>query len=299
MHMQRVTRPTPGPSLVPVLTLVLTLSLALSLPMRAEAQEGRGETLADIRQQLSVLYVEVQRLNRELSTTGGAGGTLGAGGTVGAGSMLDRVNAMESELQRLTAKTEELEFSIQSVVRDGTNRIGDLEFRLCELETTCDISQLSEGSTLGGIAVLQGATPGPGAGSVTPDVQLAVGERADFERAEEALAAGNWAQAAGLFENFGKTYPGSPLSERAGLNLGAAREGTGDMAAAARAYLDVFTAAPEGPVAPDALYKLGRSLGALGKTSEACVTLGEVEARFPGSQAVQEAQSEMRNLGCS
>ncbi len=271
----------------------LILALVLALTLGGQAQAERDETLADIRQQLSVLFVEMQRLNRELSTTGSASGTSGGS------TMLDRVNAMESELQRLIAKTEQLEFRIQNVVRDGTNRIGDLEFRLCELEANCDISQLSEGSTLGGVEVPQGATPAPTGSNGAGEAEMAVGERADFERAEAALEAGDWAEAARLFETFRTTYPGGPLSDAAGLKLGAAREGAGDMPGAARAYLDVFSAAPEGPAAPDALYQLGRSLGALGQTSEACVTLGEVAVRFPGSEAAQAAELEKRALGCS
>ena len=105
--------------------------------------------------------------------------------------------------------------------------------------------------------------------------------------------------AAGLFATFRQSYPGGPLTDKAGLMQGDALEGAGDLTGAARAYLDVFSGAPEGPVAPDALYNLGRMLGRLGQTEEACVTLGEVEGRFPGSDAVLEAQSAMRNLGCS
>lgn len=102
-----------------------------------------------------------------------------------------------------------------------------------------------------------------------------------------------------MFETFRQTYPGGPLNAQAGLMLGDAREGAGDLAGAARAYLDVFSTAPEGPQAANALYNLGRTLGALGQTNEACVTLSEVEIRFPTSDAVLEAQSAMRNLGCS
>ena len=87
----------------------IAMVVALALPMAARAQSD--ETLADIRQELSVLYVEIQKLKREMSTTG-ASGEVAAGG-----SILDRVNAIESELQRLTAKTEELDFRIQSVVQ--------------------------------------------------------------------------------------------------------------------------------------------------------------------------------------
>ena len=90
--------------------------------------QEREQTLADIRQELTVLHVEVQRLNRELSTTGAPSASLA--GT----SVLDRVTAIEAELQRLTSKTEELQYRVQRIVEDGTNRIGDLEFRLVELE---------------------------------------------------------------------------------------------------------------------------------------------------------------------
>ena len=76
-------------------------------------------------------------------------------------------------------------------------------------------------------------------------------------------------------------------------------ENMGEMANAARAYLDSFSGTPDGPKAPEALYKLGTSLGALGQQSEACVTLGEVGSRFPSSDMVLEAQSSMRNLGCN
>ena len=48
--------------------ILLAAVLAAALPSMGRAQD-RAETLADIRQELSVLYVEVQRLKRELSAT--------------------------------------------------------------------------------------------------------------------------------------------------------------------------------------------------------------------------------------
>ena len=110
-------------------------------PFAAAAKDD--QTLADVRQELTVLNVEIQKLKRELSTTGAA-----SGGTTG-GSLLDNVEGVESELQRLTGKIEQLEFRIGRVVADGTNRIGDLEFRLVELEGG-DTSAIGETSTLGG-----------------------------------------------------------------------------------------------------------------------------------------------------
>ncbi|SLN19910.1 tol-pal system protein YbgF [Roseovarius albus] len=271
------------------------VGLVLTAPVGVLAQ-SQDETLADIRQELSVLYVEIQKLKRELSTTGASGQLTGGG------SLIDRVNAIESELQRLTSKTEELEHKVVRVAQDGGNRIGDLEFRLCELEAKCDIGSLEPGSTLGGVT----AGNDTGGGVVTPlpsvegeeEVELAIGERADFETAQAALESGSYAAAAEQFANFQTNYPGSPLSGQAGLLRGQALDGAGDKTGAARSYLDTFSAAPNGPQAPDALYLLGNSLGQLGQTDEACVTLGEVGVRFPGSEAEGKARAALSELGC-
>lgn len=268
--------------------IATTLGLAI-LPLAGLAQDA--ETLADVRQELNVLYVEVQKLRRELSTTGGAGVA-----SVG-GSVLDRVGTMESELQRLTAKTEELENRINRIVEDGTRRIGDLEFRLVELEGG-DVSTLGETTTLGG----EGQATAPAAPAApatsTDEASLAVGEKADFERAQEALAEGDFRTAADLFATFNETYPGGPLGPEADLRRGEALQGLGDTREAARAFLAAFSAAPEGTVAPQSLFQLGRALGELGQKQEACVTLSEVGMRFPDAPEVAKATEERQQLSC-
>lgn len=258
---------------------------ALALGWSAPAMAQDGETLADIRQQMSVLYVEIQKLKRELSTTGQVSG--GITGT----SALERIDSIEEELRRLTGKTEELEFRIESIVRDGTNRIGDLEFRLVELEGG-DVSKLGDTSTLGGGAVPSGGTPSGG------ETQLAVGEEADFGRASEALANRDFRTAADLFAAFSQTYPGGPLDSAAHLGRGKALEGLEDTREAARAYLQAFSNNPESDSASEALYRLGVSLGALGQTSEACVMLDEVGTRYPASDFVEQARSARAGLNC-
>lgn len=268
----------------------LTIATVIAItPLTAFAQDG---TLADIRQQLSVLYSDINGLKGELSTTGAL--TTGAAGN----TPLDRLNAIEAELQRLTSKTEELEFRVNRITVDGTNRIGDLEFRLCELEEGCDIGQLGDTPSLGGVdngANVPAATPAPAAGGPA----LAVGEQADFERAQEALAQGDFRSAADLLATFSTTYPGSPVSQQAELLRGNALDGLGDTTAAARAYLQAFSGNPQGQYAPEALLKLGVALGAVGQVQDGCITLAEVGVRFPGDPSVLESQSAMRNLGCS
>ncbi|MEM6897824.1 MAG: tol-pal system protein YbgF, partial [Pseudomonadota bacterium] len=107
-----------------------------------------------------------------------------------------------------------------------------------------------------------------------------------------------FARAADGFAAFVETYPGGPLTIDAQYFQGEAHEGLGEMRAAARAYLAAFTADPESSRAPEALYKLGASLGTLGQQAEACVTLGEVLNRFPTSEAAARAVSTQGTLGC-
>ena len=252
--------------------------------------QDRAATLADIRQELTVLWVEIQRLNQELSTTGSPLGTP-VGGTVQA-----RQDALELELRRLNGLVEDLSLRVDAVVADGTNRIGDLEFRLCDLEADCDLGALGPTPSLGGAELLtaQPAQPQTGGGT-----QLAVAEQSDFDRARAAYEAGDYVQAQALFAAFTDTYPGGPLSAEAHFLRGEAAAAAGDWAPAARAYLDSFSGAPDAARAPDSLQRLGVALAELGQINEACITLAEVETRYPGTPAVVDAQRAMAGLACN
>ncbi|MEL6954782.1 MAG: tol-pal system protein YbgF [Pseudomonadota bacterium] len=263
--------------------------------------QDRTQTLADIRQELTVLFVEMQRLRTELSTTGGAQSS------VPSGDLLTRLDALEAELRRLSGASEALELRVDRVVRDGTTRVGDLEFRLCELETACDIATLSETTTLGGgdlpavgTATLPPAQGGGQSGGTAPaEGSLAVAEQSDFDRAQAAFDAGEYPQAAQLFAAFTETYPGGPLSAEAHFLRGEAHVQQANWSQAARAFLDSFSGSPESPRAPQALVRLGTSLAELGQVEEGCLTLLEVERRYPTAPSVVDAQRAMAGLRCN
>ena len=262
------------------------LIAALLWPGLAGAQDA--QTLADIKQELAVLNTELQTLQRELSTTGGFSVNIQGTGA------LERIDAMEAELRRLTGATEELTNRIDRVVSDGTNRLGDLQFRLCEVEPDCDFGSLGETPALGGTAVPNPANPTP----VMDGASMAVGEQDDFDRAKEALDTGSFRSAADLFETFTETYTGGPLTGEAHFLRGQALAELGEDGQAARAYLDSFSGQPTGPRAPDALLQLGLLLHELGQTEDGCATLGEVPFRFPGSTQSADAEAARANLSC-
>lgn len=271
------------------IALALTL---VALPLAAPAQD-RAQSLADIKAELVVLMAEFNALKAELVTTGGA-----ASGAAG-GDALQRLDAIEAALVRLTANAEEMELTLNRVIADGTNRIGDIEFRLCELTEGCDIATLPEIAVLGGEPItapepLAGGEPAaPGTG-----VELALGEQADFDRAKQVLEVGDFAAAAALFGAYAHAYPGGPLVQQALVLRGDALAQAGDIAGSARSYLDAFSGQPEGGFAAEALMKLGMALGALGQVTEACMTLAEVGTRFAGTEEAGEAAGAMSGLQC-
>lgn len=270
--------------------LVLALLLGLTGPAFAQDQ---SQTLADIRAELSQLAAQFNALKAELVQTGGA--TAGIAG----GSALERLDTIEAELARVTAKAEEIELRLNRVVSDGTNRVGDLEFRLCEVAPGCDIGAIGTTPPLGGdagAAVTPAITEAPA--NSTGGAELAIGEQSDFDRAKGVLGQGDFRTAADLFATFTQSYPGSPLTQEAQYSRGEALSQMGDTANAARAYLEAFSGQPGGPFAAESLLKLGEALGTLGQTPEACVTLAEVNVRFPGSMSATQASIAMNSLAC-
>lgn len=270
------------------------LALLLLVPVGAFAQD-RTQTLADIRAELASLAAEFNALKAELVSSGAA--SSGAAG----GDALTRMDTIEATLARLTARTEEVELKLNRVVSDGTNRIGDIEFRLCEATEGCDPMTLGETSVLGGDAGAAAAPApvtavGPDTGAV--GAEMAVGEQEDFNRAREVLGTGDFRGAEALFATFTQSYPGGPLTQEAHFLRGEALTSLGETSNAARSYLEAFSGNPEGPFAPDALLKLGEALGALGQVQEACVTLAEVGTRYPSSIAATQSGVAMQGFGC-
>ena len=185
---------------------------------------------------------------------------------------------------------------MNQVVADGTNRIGDLEFRLVELEGG-DVSQLSAMTTLGGgelPPVTRPSEPAPGIGGP----ELAVGEQAAFDAAKAAYDAGSYEDAVIGFATFSETYMGGPLTAEAHYLRGRSLDALGNTSGAARAYLEAFSGYPDGPRAPRALLDYGLALDVLGQRDVACTMLGEVTARYPDSDASIEAQTARGSLGC-
>jgi tol-pal system protein YbgF len=251
-----------------------------------------AETVADIRAELALLSSQIQEIRAALVQSGAASGL-----PTDPASALTRLDQLEAELRRLTNRVEVLSNDLGRVVAEASNRIGDIEFRLTELEGG-DVSLLGQPEPLGGGLTAPAAPAAPPATAAPDTGALAATERSDFEAAVAAAEAGEHARAAALFDSFLATYPGGPLTAEAQFRRGEALAAQADWRGAARSFLDAFSGTPEGPYAPHALLQLAISLGRLGQTEEACLTLDEIGIRYPGSEVTAAVPGEKQALNC-
>ncbi|MEM6943091.1 MAG: tol-pal system protein YbgF, partial [Pseudomonadota bacterium] len=236
----------------------------------------------ELEYRLELLDGEVQALRQELGVSGNA-----APGGGSSAEVLRRLSEIEVELRRLTGEVERMRFRVDQLSEEAARRLGDVEFRLTELE--------------GGDVAALPTRPAPlGGGTGTPVApQVSVSEQRALDDGIRLVQQGRFRDADLALGRFLDDYPSSPLLPRAHFWLGEAAFTRGNFSRAARSFLAGYNANENGADAPDNLMKLGVSLARLGQTQEACLTLAEVSRRFPRSgRAVSEAESEASRLSC-
>lgn len=268
-------------------------------PAAPAAAPADAATLADLRGQLQQLTGELQGLRAELVASGAAG-FQAAGGD----SAIDRMNAMEAQLSKLTGQTEQLQHEIQRVVRDGTRRIGDIEFRLCEMDPACDLGALmtqpdlgSQGGGGAGVSIGSRAQP-PVAPEESGAKRPTSAEQQDFDRAQEVLGQGDFLRAADLFAAVAQTHAGGPLTAESLFMRGQALDSAGQAEGAAAAWLEAFAADPDGARSPESLLGIARIVSQTDDPLTACLYLSEIPVRFAGTDAATEAERRMAALDC-
>lgn len=240
---------------------VLAILFGIASPVFAQQQ-----SLEDMRQEVAQLSQILQQLKTELLASGSGGVPQDQVGTV-----LQRLDGLELRMGQLTGKIEEAQHRVNQIAEDGARRVGDIEFRLTELE--------------GGDTSILGTTPPLGQTGQNDGPELLNNEQSSFNQAISQLDNGNYQGAAELFNTFILNYPGGPLTSEAQFRRGGALVGLNDWGGAARSFLDSFSGAPDGPWAAESLYELSASLAQLQQTEQACLTLAEIFNRYPDKAA--------------
>lgn len=267
--------------------------LLAATPWGAVAQQPAPDaaTLADLRSELTVLRGNLTALRAELVASGAAG-MRAAGGA----SAIDRMNAMEAQLRRLTNQSEQLQNRIAGMAEDGERRLSDLEFRLCEMEEGCDLSALTMART--GAATAPELRPADPAQPPARHPASTEAERTDFAAAEAAMTEGDHLRAAEMFGTVAETHAGGPLTAEALFRRGQALDLAGQPRDAAASWLEGFAADPDGARAGASLLGIARVIEGQGDRTASCLYLAEIPVRFPGSPEAATAEASAERLGC-
>lgn len=263
--------------------LAAAVVLAVSFTSPADRADAQGtwtgsSSPEDLLYRLDVISAEIADIRAQLGGSVQQPSRSVAGGDVG---------ALEGEIRRLTAKVEQLENQVRQLNAQASNRFGDIEFRLNDLEGVPNDGGAS-----------QPLIQNQGAQVEQPTASLSVSEQGDLDRAINDVNQGRFDQAEDRLRQFLNSYPGSPLRGEAWYWLGESQFVRGNLADSARSYLNGYQEDRTGRRAAGNLLKLGTSLGRLGQLNEACSTLGEVRRQFPNSPEAGRADAEADNLTC-
>jgi TolA-binding protein/Skp family chaperone for outer membrane proteins len=158
-----------------------------------------------------------------------------------AGSVLFRLDAIEEEIRNLTGIIEELQFYTKNIALDATNRIGDIEFRLTELEGG-DLSLLGNSRIIGGNKETSNA-----------NAELAITEKSSYDTALELLNDDKFELAIIEFDKLINAFPNGPLTVAAHYSKGDAFFGMNSWVKAIDSYLESFKLEPTSKYAENAI----------------------------------------------
>ncbi len=260
--------------------------MLLALPAAAQIESREGIALQN---QILELRREVQAL---AARGGGAvaapvprSGGGSAGGTELTATLLERVQQLEEEVRRLRGRSDELGFAVQRSTDEQQKALGDLNFRVQELEGRGGGARPATppAQQQGSLGATRPATPPatppaatPAAPPRTPEVALREGNaalaRRDYAAAEAA--------AREVLAN-----RQTPRATDARFLLAEALYGKRDYQQAALAYDDTYRRAKTGSKAQDSLLGLANAFTAINEKQSACATLDQLRSEFPTARA--------------
>lgn len=218
---------------------------------------------------------------------------------------LNRVNALQQEISSLRGMVEQLQNENAGLKQSARQQYIDIDSRLARLEgasvpaaagVEAAVSEAAASAAPEPVApsgVISGLANAPAAGDAPADPTT---ERALYDSAFQALRDGEYAEASRRFQAYLEAFPDGSLAPNAWYWLGESYYVTQNYDVALQAFESLLQAFPDSNKAPDALLKAGYCQFELNRADEGELTLLDVVARFPGSDAARLAQSRLRSL---
>lgn len=229
-----------------------------------------------------------------------------------------RLSSLEEQMRILNGRVEQIEYAARRLEQTLQRIQSDNDARMSKIEAAQAAAAaappqpvappapaaqqqppapVDTNGTLGALKMQNGKVTGginnpqaPPLPATPPDYGLTPSEQ--YERAFTLLRQANYPEAEQAFKNFIDTNPKDKMLDNAKYWYGETLYVRGRFDESAVAFADAYQQNPQGNKAPDSLLKLAMSLGALNKTSDACVTLHELKTKYPNAAPTLKARAE-------
>ncbi len=201
----------------------------------------------------------------------------------------DRLNQLQQSITLLTGQIEQLQYRNQQLQQQLEKMQADYEFRLDQLEK-------------GGGGARGGAAPRPGSQASAPPPPAAAAANGDqlYHDAFKKLQDGDYAGAERGFKTFLQGNPKHALAGNAQYWLGETYYARHEYQSAMTAFAEGYKQYKTSPKGPDNLLKLGITLAALGRKSDACAVFAKFSHDYPRATDLQKRriEQERRKNAC-
>lgn len=210
-----------------------------------------------------------------------------------------RFSQMEETLRKVQGRLEELDYENRRL-REALDRFQqDTNLRITDLEAR-PVGEAAAVAATEEAPAAEEPAPAPVKAASSAKQQQFATPREQYDHAFRLLNQTQYDEAGKAFEGFIASYPGDPLIGNAYYWAGETYYVRQNFTQAADYFRQGYEALPAGPKAGDNLLKLGMALNNLQKSTEACVVLKQVIAKFGATSGSikNKAEQERARAGC-
>ena len=285
--------------------MFVCLALTFAAPV-ARAQEDTGAMVDRLnRLERDINFLQKQVYRNSDSSSASDNGEITTAAPVNSGHLDVRMGQLEEQMRQMRGALEQSQFGVRQLATDMKKLSDDVDYRLRALEqkqATADAAAAAATTAAASAA----ATPAKAAaatatadGTTAPTVDT-TSANTEYSAAFKLVSAKKYSEAAVAFDAFVKKYPSDPLTSNAYYWLGESYYSRTDYTRAAESFRKGFEVNPEAQKAPDNLLKLALSLNQVKRTSEACIVLAQIPAKYADSapRTTKRAQTAFTELQC-
>jgi tol-pal system protein YbgF len=200
-------------------------------------------------------------------------------------ALTPRLDDLEQGSRTLNSQVETLTHELDEARKDAAaarEQVKSLNARLDILTAKLgEVESFQRGVAAAGGAPPMINAPPPGQPQGQAEAEPAADPAQGYATGRKLFTAGDYAGAAAAFQAFIEQNGDGGQGAQARYWLGESFFRQGDYSDAATAYIGAIRGWPKTSWAPDAMVKLARSLGEIGRPKDVCNTLDEMNRRYP------------------